>query len=225
MLNNITIPDRYPIPHVQHFARNLAGCRSFSKIDLTRAYFQIPVHPEDIPKTAISIPLRLFEFVRMPFGLRNAGQTFQRFMDEVTRGLSATYVYLDDLLIASPDEESHEKHLRQLSKLKNNRRLRDYGLVINPRKCLFGMPELSFLVHHVSAKGIKPLEERVKTLSDYPKPSTAAKLLRFLGIFNYYHRFVPQAAAVLSPLNSLVASTKKATSDVPWTQDTERSFV
>jgi hypothetical protein len=93
MLNNITIPDRYPTPHIQDFARNLAECKIFSKIDLTRAYFQIPVHPEDIPKTAISSPLELFEFTRMPFGLRNAGQTFQRFMDEVTCGLPATYIY------------------------------------------------------------------------------------------------------------------------------------
>ncbi len=105
-LNAVTVPDRYPLPLLRNLSLNLHGCNIFSKVDLLRAYNQIPVSLEDRYKTAITVPFGMYEFNRMPFGLCNAAQTFQRFMDQVLRGLDFCFVYIDDVLIASKMSKS-----------------------------------------------------------------------------------------------------------------------
>ena len=193
-LNAATKPDRYPVPHVQDFSARLAGCKIFSKIDLVRAYHQIPVAPEHVSKTAVITPFGLFEFKRMPYqyGLRNAAQTFQRFIDEVCRDLDFVFVFIDNILVFSTTPDQHRHHLRKLFQ-----RLEHYGLVINPKKCELGRSQLSFLGHHVSAQGISPLSSRIQAVAEFPQPVDKKKLREFLSMVNSYHRFIPHCAGRL----------------------------
>lgn len=219
-LNARTVPDRYPVRHINDFAHNLTGAQIFSTIDLVKAYHQIPVFEKDVSKTAIVTPFGLFEFPFMTFGLRNAGQTFQRFIDEVTRGLDFCFPYVDDILVHSADEALHREHLRILFG-----RLRDYGIIINPSKCVFGAREVTFLGHHVSPEGTRPPQDRVQAVMDFPPPKTVQGVRRFLGMLNYYRRFVPNAAQFQAPLiQAVVATNGKGAKPFIWSPELLEQF-
>ena len=217
-LNAITTPDRYPVPHIQDFAAQLIGTAVFSKIDLIRGYHQIPVAEEDRKRTAVTTPFGLFEFLRMPFGLRNAGQTFQRAMHAVLQGLPNVYVYIDDILVASGNRKEHLQHVKLVLD-----RLQEHGLLIRPEKCEFGKQKLTFLGHEISADGIRPLPDRVMAIRNYPQPSTAKQLQKFLGMVNYYHRFIPRASVVLQPLHALCQE-KASKKPLVWSDTCVHAF-
>lgn len=203
-LNKITIPDRYPLPLLQDFTANCFGCNFFSKIDLVKAYHQIPIRPSDIQKSAIITPFGLFEYTRMSFGLKNAAQSFQRFMDNVFRGLPFCFVYLDDILIYSRNEIEHYHHLSKVFE-----KLSSFGIKINKNKCLLGKKQLEFLGHSINNSGVTPLKTKVNAIVNFPRPQTVKQLQRFLGMINFYHRFIVSCSAISAPLNKLIVTTKR----------------
>ena len=136
--------------------------------------------------------------------------TFQHFINQVLRGLPFTYAYLDDLLITSSRADEHKHHLCTVLQC-----LDKYGIVINPLKCVTGVEELTFLEHHVSSSGIRPLDDKVQAVRDLPRPNTQCELRKFLGLIIFYHRFLNHGAAILKPFSNLLAAPtgqKKGTS-------------
>ena len=149
----------------------------------------------------------------MLFGLCNAAHTFQKFMDQVLCGLPFCYTYIDDVLIASDTPAEHNEHLRiTLSHLK------EYGIIINPTKCVIGILSLHFLGHLVNSQGILLLDEKVQVIQDFPQPGTRCNLHKFLGLINIYYHFIPNCAQTLQPLNILLSTT--STQAIKWTEQT-----
>ena len=216
-LNLQTKPDRYTCPNMADLTARLGGCSVFTKLDLRKGYYQVPVRAQDVPKTAVVTPFGLFEFLRMPFGLRNAGQTFQRLMDEVLAGLPFVFCYLDDVLIASVSHQEHVAHLREVLTL-----LQQHGLVLNGEKCELGKSQVDYLGHHVSSTGIQPIPERVEAIARYPAPTSVQQLQTYLGMVNFYRRFIKGAARILKPLTDALRGGKLA--KLQWSQEMEAAF-
>ena len=194
-LNMITEADHYPLPNMTDVTSYLQGSSFFSKLDLLKGYFQVPMNKEDIPKTAITTPFGTYTFNYSCFGLRNAGATFQRLMDGILGDLPFCVCYIDDILVFSSTKEDHLKHLHVVLN-----RLQENGLVVKYDKCIFGAHNIDFLGHHLSPKGVAPLPEKVAAVKQFPTPSTVKSLQEFLGMINFYHRFIPHVATILAPL-------------------------
>lgn len=203
-LNRITTADQYPIPHLHDFTYNLHGSTVFSTFDLTRAFFHCRIAPEDVHKTAITTEFGKFEFLRMNYGLRNAPQTWQRYMDYILRDLPFTYVYLDDILVSSPNMETHYQHVQLLLAT-----LSSFGLNINTAKCQLAKSQVTFLGHLVDSTGISPLPEKMELIRKFPLPVTVNDLRTFLGLINFYRRTIPNAAHCLMKITQLLPSDAK----------------
>ncbi|GFR15715.1 hypothetical protein TNCT_515041 [Trichonephila clavata] len=156
----------------------------------------------------------------MSFGLKNAPATFQRFVHEAFRGLDFAFPYLDDILIASTNEMQHEDHLKIVFE-----RLNTYGLKINISKSVFGVEEIEFLGYLISKEGSKPLPEKVKAITNYKKPETLHDFRIFLGMINFYRRYLKDAAKNQALLYDYLKGAKKRDKrKIQWTEEAEKQF-
>jgi hypothetical protein len=196
-LNSQTIKNRYALPRIDDLLDQLHGAKRFSKIDLTSGYWQIAIAAADRHKTAFRTRYGHYEFNVMPFGLTNAPATFQSLMNDIFRDMLdiCVIVYLDDILVYSKNDKDHEKHVRQALQ-----RLRDNKLYARPSKCTFFTDTIEYLGHVVGPDGIKPNPDLVKAIFTFPQPCTLKGLQSFLGLANYYRKFIENYSRIAAPL-------------------------
>lgn len=200
-LNAITVKDAYPIPVVDELLDELHGAKYFSKLDLRSGYHQVLLHPEDKFKTAFRTHHGHFQWVVMPFGLTNAPATFQSLMNGIFQFAMRKFVliFFDDILIYSADWESHLQHLEIVLITLNK-----HQLFAKFSKCEFGMIQIEYLGHTVSAMGVQMEKSKVEAIIQWPTPTNIKQLRGFLGLSGYYRRFIANYASVAHPLTELL---------------------
>ena len=218
-LDAVTEHDSYPLPILNDFANSLYGCKVFSLIDFKSAFHQIPMHPDSVNKTCTITPFGSLVWDYLPFGLRNSAQCFQRFINQVTSDFGFVFVYLDDVLIFSPDYDTYLIHLRRLLE-----RFSEYSLTSNLDKCKFGVSSLDYLGHHIDATGIKPIADKVQAIVNFPKPSNMRQLRRLIGMFAFYKKFIPNCSEITRPIFALLSPHKYLKKAIEWTKDADDAF-
>lgn len=219
-LNERTQRDAYPLPHQDRILSRLGSCRYLSTIDLTKAFLQIPLDIDSRKYTAFSVLGRgLFQFTRLPFGLVNSPATLARLMDDVLgygEMEPGVFVYLDDIVVVSETFEAHIRSLREVAE-----RLKRANLSVNMEKSKFCLQELPYLGYILSSQGLRPNPERVEAIINYERPSSIRSLRRFLGMANYYRRFIPFFSEYTAPLTDLL---RKKPKSIRWNDMAEQAF-
>lgn len=223
-LNKVTKPISQPLPRLEDVFDSLGESKAtvFSTLDLNSAYFQMELDPETREKSAFVTHEGVFEFLRMPFGLRNAPMSFQLLMSHVLKGQNWKFVlvYIDDILVFSKDFDTHMQHLNEVFQ-----RLREANLTLKPSKCQFGVNKVMFLGHILSANGVNTDPSKIDKIQNFPVPATQKELRGFLGLCNYYRRFVKDIGKITAPLNALLkkeVGLKFKTAD--WADECQHAF-
>ena len=216
-LNARTKSDAFPTGNVLDVIDNMAGARYFSTIDLAQGYHQVPVAEADREKTAFRTSSGLWEFTRMPFGLKGAPATFCRLMARVLGHMSPTQLalYMDDICVISTTFDSHLERLEVTFK-----NLLVHGLRIKGHKCSFAMAEVIFCGHKLSADGIQPSSTKLDAISRLPVPSTPTEVKTFLGATGWYRKFIRNYATTATPLTKLT----HAGVAFNWTHECQTAF-
>ena len=216
-LNQVSLKDHYPLPKMDHILQRMVGASRISLLDGFLGFNQILVHPDDQDKTAFTTPWGTFKYVKMPFGHKNAGATFQRAMDIAFAKEIHDFlvVYLDDLTPFSKSDEQHLKHLRQVFIT-----CRKYGISLNPKKSLFGLEEGKLVGHIISKDGTRIDPDRIQGILQVPHLRNIKELQAFLGKINFLRRFIPNLAELIRLLNNML----KKDSKVKWTLEAKQAF-
>ena len=197
--------DQHPLPTPEELFSTLTGGQQFSILDLSQVYQQLLLEPSSRELTTISTHRGLYRYTRLPFGIASAPAIFQRTMDTILDGIPNVLCYIDDILITGKTKSEHLQNLQEVLG-----RLHAHGVRVKSDKCLFFQESVTYLGHRIDASGIHATEDKLEVIFCAPPPRNTSLLKAFLGLLNYYGKFINNLATVIHPLNQLLCR------DVPW---------
>ena len=214
-INPVLEIDQYPLPRPEDLFATLAGGKYFSTLDLSHAYNQIFLDEDSRQYLVINTHRGLYRYTRLPFGVASAPSIFQKTMDQILQGLDGVMCYLDDILVCGKTDVEHLDNLRKVLE-----RLQDRGVRVKKSKCSFLKSSVQYLGHRIDAEGIHATNDKIQAIVNAPVPKNVTELRSFLGLLNYYGRFIPNLASLLHPLNELLCQGTSWT----WTKECREAF-
>ena len=208
---------RYKLPIINHVLENLRGSAYFTTLDLSSSFWQIALKTEDRDMTTFSTPFGNFRYITLPQGLSASPETFTQLADQILAPISDLNIanFIDDFCISSQTVPQMLHKLRKLFE-----RFREFGLTLNPEKCSFLLPEIKFLGHTLNAVGIRPVDENIRKITDFPTPNTVKKVRRFLGMAAYYRRHIKHFSEISASLTNLTRKNQK----FKWSAEAQEAF-
>ena len=198
-VNKVSPLDKYPIPKIEDLFSRLSGGQKFTKLDMSQAYQQICLDDESKKYVVINASKGLFQYNRLPFGISSVPGIFQRVMENILQGVPKVVVYLDDILITG---ENDDEYLKNLSEVLS--RMQQAGLRLKKDKCEFMSLSVVYLGHCIDAQGLHPTRDKVAAIQQAPTPQNCTELYAYLGLLNYYSKFMPNLSIELAPLYKLL---------------------
>ncbi|UYV63011.1 hypothetical protein LAZ67_2002842 [Cordylochernes scorpioides] len=217
-LNKITIDNKQLLPLLQDIFDRLHGAKYFTTLDVAWGYWHVQMHPESVPKTAFVTNDGHYEFLVMPFGLKNAASTFQKIIQQVIGTLlwKGVCVFQDDIIIYSSSFSQHMNLIKQVFE-----KLLEYNIKLKFNKCSFAQSEVKYLGHTIGHNKVKPDPDKIKAVQDFPQPTTVKGIRRFIGLANFYRKFIPRFAEIATPLTNLTQKNKLFS----WTPQVDKYFI
>ena len=214
-VNSALDVDQYPLPRPADLMATLTGGQKFSKIDLTSAYQQMVLEEESRQYVTVNTHRGLYRSTRLPFGIASAPALFQKAMDAILQGVPNTICYIDDILVTGRTDKEHLRNLEEVL-----RRLQKYGLRIKQAKCAFMQSAVEYLGHRIDANGVHAAPSKVEAIQHAPTPRNTTELRSFLGMINYYGKFIPNLSSLCHPLNNLLRAEQRW----KWTKQCAKAF-
>ena len=212
-INRVANVESYPLPCIDDLLAGLAKGKVFSKLDLAHVYLQLQLDEES---RTISTHKGLFCYNRWPFGVSCAPAIFQRTMEGILKGIPYVHAYLDDILVTGTSESEHLQILEQVLT-----RLEEVGMRLKESKCQFLLPSVEYLGYRISGNGIQPTEEKLRAIRDAPIPRDLSQMKSFLGLLNYYGKFLPHLSSTLAPLYKMLSKGQVW----HWEREQKKAFV